>query len=855
MIFYLLTFALGIFAIGNPVIAQDHLGLELAGQVRGNCSVVASSGDNAFIAYENILRVVDISDVSNPTVLSSWEAPVMIWSIAAAEEYVYLALRERGLVVLDVSDPARPQEIASLGTRPYIRDMQIAGDRLYLAADWFGVSVVDISNAREPEILLDAEIDGWGYDVAPAGDLVYVSSFQTGLQILEMAENGWNQIGSLRFQNVTYTVAVSGDYAFLGGTPDIGLRVVNIADPQNPREVDYFDELQGGDYSLDIFEDFLVVGAAGGVNNAGGGVHLFDISDPENTEYIGYYLTPRATSLKFHGRYVLASGDDFLILDTAPAQQNPTINIPEEQLDLDFGEVIAGNAAEIGITVSNVGFPNLIIDGMQAEDEAFTVTTPDRRWNELDGFPAGEIVEDSRLSGVEFDGTNFYVSGGSNGEVENFIYVFDLNGELVSSFPQFNESAWGMRDLAWDGELLWGGDDDVIYGFSTEGELVTSLESPVDIIRALTYDYSRELLWIADAASALYGIDRAGNLVSTVERTWDTRIYGLASSPVDPDIYFFASDERDELAVYRCSPDSGEVEFLHAFEGELNERASGATISTEINHPATTLIGVIDGVDRIGMWQMTDHYLGGDILIEPETAIELTIHFAPPRVGMFESNLIISTNDPENEEVTISLIGVGIAGGEPEWVDLPGEVVETEGELIDFIVCGMDPDSQPLTIRCAREELPYDARFEDHSNGEGRFLWRPKDGCSGEYDLAFTLSDGVNEVTANVPITVRSPNEAGSVDGNIPTSFELAALYPNPFNSSTRFSITIPESGKVRVSLFDLTGREVVTSSERSLSAGRHNMTVNGDNLPAGVYTLQIECQGQTQSQKVTLIR
>ncbi len=858
---YLFSFALALFAIATPASAQDRLGLELVGQVDGSCGAVAASGDYAFItAYSNnqstILKTIDISDVTNPTVVSSWEAPSNVWSLAAAGDFVYLGLRDRGVIILDVSDPARPQRLASIETDPYIRSMRLSGDRLYLAVGQAGITVLDVSDPSQPEILIDAAIEGMVFGVAPVGDLVYASCFNGGFQALEMTEDGWNRIGRLLFRNVAYCLAIRGEYAYVGGAPDIGMRVVNIADPANPVEVGHFDELEGEISDIAIKDNLLAVGSSGGVNNAGGGVHLFDISDPENPDYIGYSLQPRSTALVFHGRYILTIGDNFLILDTAPVQESPTISIPEDQLNLDFGEVVAGSVEDRRVTITNIGFPELIIHNLQIDEEAFTVTTPDRIWNSLGGISAGAIVEDTRISGVEFDGQHFYVSGGSNGEMENFIYVFNQNGELVSSFAQFNESVWGMRDLAWDWDLLWGGDEGVIYGFTTEGEQITSFESPVEIARAMTYDNSRELLWVADATSSLYGIDRAGNLVSTIERTWDTRIYGLASSPDDPNLYFFASDERNALAVYRCYPDRGVVEFLHALPGEANERSSGATISVDIFHPATTFIGLIDGeADRIGMWQMTDHYLGGDIVIEPESSIDLDIHFAPLDAQEFNSNLIIISNDPENEEISIPLIGVGVAGGGPDWVDVPDAVVETEGEMIDFQVSGSDPDDQPLTIRWSRDEFPFEARFVDISNGVGRFTWRPEEGSAGEYDLALTLSDGANETTAHIPISILSPNDLKFDDGNMPKSLELASPYPNPFNSQTTLHYAIPSEMEARLVVCDMSGRQLEVLFSGTQRAGRYELRWEADKWSAGLYLIRLTGEGKSAVARALMVK
>ena len=44
----------------------------------------------------------------------------------------------------------------------------------------------------------------------------------------------------------------------------------------------------------------------------------------------------------------------------------------------------------------------------------------------------------------------------------------------------------------------------------------------------------------------------------------------------------------------------------------------------------------------------------------------------------------------------------------------------------------------------------------------------------------------------------------------VPTSYSLAN-YPNPFNSQTTFSFTLPEAGTVKLKIHDLLGRTVAT--------------------------------------------
>jgi hypothetical protein len=47
-------------------------------------------------------------------------------------------------------------------------------------------------------------------------------------------------------------------------------------------------------------------------------------------------------------------------------------------------------------------------------------------------------------------------------------------------------------------------------------------------------------------------------------------------------------------------------------------------------------------------------------------------------------------------------------------------------------------------------------------------------------------------------------------------------VYPNPFTEGTTFQLTMPKSAKIRITVYDLLGREI-----RTLFEGEHGATIN----------------------------
>lgn len=83
---------------------------------------------------------------------------------------------------------------------------------------------------------------------------------------------------------------------------------------------------------------------------------------------------------------------------------------------------------------------------------------------------------------------------------------------------------------------------------------------------------------------------------------------------------------------------------------------------------------------------------------------------------------------------------------------------------------------------------------------------------------------------------------------------------PNPFNPRTQIAFTLPEGGRARVRVVDISGRIVATLVDRALPEGRHVVVWDGDtssghSAPSGVYFVSVECNGRRATGKVALIR
>jgi len=91
--------------------------------------------------------------------------------------------------------------------------------------------------------------------------------------------------------------------------------------------------------------------------------------------------------------------------------------------------------------------------------------------------------------------------------------------------------------------------------------------------------------------------------------------------------------------------------------------------------------------------------------------------------------------------------------------------------------------------------------------------------------------------------------------GITPYKYELAQNYPNPFNPSTTIKFSIPQSGNVKVTVYDAIGREVVTLINNFCQAGSYKIEWNATSYASGIYFYRIESRNFVMVKKMVLIK
>jgi len=127
------------------------------------------------------------------------------------------------------------------------------------------------------------------------------------------------------------------------------------------------------------------------------------------------------------------------------------------------------------------------------------------------------------------------------------------------------------------------------------------------------------------------------------------------------------------------------------------------------------------------------------------------------------------------------------------------------------------------------------ARGNDHLNSVSRL----KSAVRGVHDIDLTP-----DVRSLLP-----PAQPASAYG-----LGFAQNYPNPFREHTTIRYKLPQAMDVRLTVFDVLGREVATLVEAWQEAGLYEIPFTASRLPAGVYLYRIEMDHLSATRRMVLV-
>jgi hypothetical protein len=92
-------------------------------------------------------------------------------------------------------------------------------------------------------------------------------------------------------------------------------------------------------------------------------------------------------------------------------------------------------------------------------------------------------------------------------------------------------------------------------------------------------------------------------------------------------------------------------------------------------------------------------------------------------------------------------------------------------------------------------------------------------------------------------------------NSEIPETYALTQNYPNPFNPATQINFSVPQASMVKITVYDIVGREVEVLVREYLEAGNYKTDWNAASYSSGIYFYRMETNSFAQVKKMILMK
>ena len=88
-----------------------------------------------------------------------------------------------------------------------------------------------------------------------------------------------------------------------------------------------------------------------------------------------------------------------------------------------------------------------------------------------------------------------------------------------------------------------------------------------------------------------------------------------------------------------------------------------------------------------------------------------------------------------------------------------------------------------------------------------------------------------------------------------PAAVSLSQNYPNPFGTSTTIEYSTADAGFVKLSVYDVSGREIKKLVEEVKPAGKYTVNIDAKGLSQGIYFYRLKTNGNSIQRKMILLK
>lgn len=900
----------------SPVIAGSY-------DTAGNSYGLTIAGNYAYVADGAAgLQVINITTPASPTLAGTYNTAGTAEDVAVFGDLAYVADYDGGLQIIDIANPLWPALVTSVALTGNAYMTAVDHDRVYVAAGAQGLVEVDITNPAAPFIVSAYDAPGNAYALALSGNAAFVAddvygllAIRTGQLIPPVAISGLATLES------TSKALLEGRYAFWP-TSASAPRVFDFGDPRNPSLVWSGASANGAGLAIagnDLFmtagtdllsfrlaspaqpvlADNLYVGgtltaialAGDYAYIAGGsvGLKIVNIANPSSMAVV--------TTIGMGGAncagVAVAGNHVYAAAGTAGVQvvnvTNPAAPTILATWDL-YGAtdvVVHGDCAYVACD------PGVVVLGIE---------------NPAAPIAYGGISNTTSATALELAGGVLFVTR-DNHDTREYNIVDPANVTLLNTWAPSMQAASACGDVVFltgDGLSCYQTYQRTVQPAGNDGYSLAVPSGGGNIVRArLTATQTDSIAWSvsADNGSHWTAVPRGAWTAITVpgpSLKWTTDHF-YADYLANPT----CTEVQIEWLLTNASIDSvrdipgdqgGQVRVTFSRSGydwpdeatypiatyNLLRRVDSAAVSAAVALEAVPWVAPTGGAKAAagaGLPCVSWH----DRLFLQSGAAALPASFP---AGTWEIVGNVSSMQQDQYTVVVPTLADSTLDGvswsvymvtahtttPSVWYASPPDSGYSRDNLAPhvpttFVVAQHPIDGNDLSWDpCPDRDFEY---FNVYRGATAEFMPGPAslvhqttdagwvDTAPGSYGLCYKVSavdDAGNEsACASASAVTGVPDAAPSV-------FALRQNVPNPFNPATAIGFSLAQKGRVRLVVYDVSGRLVRVLVDEVREAGSHRVQWNGTNdrgerMGSGIYVCRLESGARRETRRMTLIK
>jgi len=238
-----------------------------------NVTALAARNDTIFMAFNDLVTIIDLSNISSPMILGNHEESEEIVDIIVDGNILFI-LMDGYISSVDISTPSNPDVLQEFSISKITSNFYLYNNRIYTIG-YDGIAVIDVSNPSAMSEIGSFDESFYPEGITVNGNYAYIADQDSGLVVVDISNpSSMSKVGQCLIPEIPMEVAVNGNYAYIASSSG-GLIVCDISNPANPVKV-------GSKALSEEAPDITIVGDYVYLSNYTDGIKVFDVSTPSS---------------------------------------------------------------------------------------------------------------------------------------------------------------------------------------------------------------------------------------------------------------------------------------------------------------------------------------------------------------------------------------------------------------------------------------------------------------------------------------------------------------------------------------------------------------------------------------------